>query len=71
MEFTTCPYDGTDVTAEDYSGGSALLRCEHCGAAWEWHNAWIRRIAEPDRDRVRAASPERQLADEPRAAARR
>jgi hypothetical protein len=63
MEFTTCPYDGTDIDAEDYSGGSVLLRCDHCGAAWEWHNAWIRRVSEPDRERVRAAGAERLLTD--------
>ncbi len=56
MEFTTCPYDGTDISAEDYSGGSVVLRCDWCGAGWEWHNSWIRRIAEPDREKVRAAA---------------
>jgi len=54
VRFETCPYDGSRIDAEHYSGGSVLLRCEHCGAAWEWHNAWIRRVAEPDRARLRA-----------------
>jgi hypothetical protein len=63
MEFTTCPYDGTDITAEDYSGGSVLLRCEQCGAAWERHNAWIHRVVEPDRERVRGTGAERLMAE--------
>jgi hypothetical protein len=55
MEFTRCPYDASPIEAETYSGGSALLSCSTCGAAWEWHNAWLRRVREPDRDAVRRA----------------
>lgn len=55
MDPTTCPYDGHDLAALDYSGGSVLLECEWCGAAWEWHRAWLRRVQEPDRERVIAA----------------
>jgi len=54
MEFTKCPYDGAKIEAE-YSGGSTLLSCSTCGAAWEWHNAWLRRVREPDREAVRTA----------------
>jgi hypothetical protein len=53
MELVKCPYDGSEVSAENYSGGSVLLRCDHCGAAWEQHNAWVRRVSEPDRARLR------------------
>jgi hypothetical protein len=55
VEFTRCPYDASPIEAETYSGGSALLSCSTCGAAWEWHNAWLRRVREPDRDAVRRA----------------
>jgi hypothetical protein len=55
VEFTRCPYDASPIEAETYSGGSALLSCSVCGAAWEWHNAWLRRVREPDRDAVRKA----------------
>ncbi len=59
MDFTTCPYDGTELVAENVSGGSVLLGCEWCSARWEWHNAWIRRVVEPDRDRVIAVQRQR------------
>ncbi|HEY5013109.1 MAG TPA: hypothetical protein VIK61_10445 [Acidimicrobiia bacterium] len=55
MEFTRCPYDASPIETEAYSGGSALLSCSVCGAAWEWHNAWLRRVREPDREAVRRA----------------
>ncbi len=54
VELTQCPYDGTKVELETLSGGSALIGCPRCGAAWEWHGAWIRRIREPDRGEVLA-----------------
>jgi hypothetical protein len=52
VELTQCPYDGTAIDAEGSSGGSLLLSCSCCGARWEWHGAWLRRLAEPDRDAV-------------------
>ena len=52
MDLTQCPYDGTPIDADAYSGGSVLLECPCCGASWEWHNALVRRIHEPDRERV-------------------
>ncbi len=52
VDLTQCPYDGTPIEAEAYSGGSVLLDCPCCGAAWEWHNALVRRVREPDRERV-------------------
>jgi hypothetical protein len=55
VKLQRCPYDGTPIAAESYSGGSLLLECESCGAAWEAHNSLVRRIAEPDWDRARAA----------------
>ena len=26
--------------------------CPACDAAWEWHGAWVRRVREPDRDKL-------------------
>jgi hypothetical protein len=53
-EFRQCPYDGTEIEAEAWSGGSVLLACPHCDAAWEWHGAWIRRVREPERAAIAA-----------------
>jgi hypothetical protein len=50
-----CPYDGTPIEAEAYSGGSYLLSCTQCGAEWEAHNTLVRRVTDPDWDRARAA----------------
>jgi len=50
-----CPYDGTPIEAEAYSGGSYLLSCAACGAEWEAHNTLVRRVSDPDWDRARAA----------------
>jgi hypothetical protein len=55
VEFTRCPYDASPIEAAMYPGGSTLLTCSTCGAAWEWYRTWLRRIREPDRDLVRAA----------------
>lgn len=52
MELTQCPYDHTEIEAESFSGGSVILTCPACAAAWEWHGAWLRRISEPDRTRM-------------------
>ncbi len=52
VDLTQCPYDSTPIEAEAYSGGSVLLDCPCCGAAWEWHSALVRRVREPDRERV-------------------
>jgi hypothetical protein len=52
VQLEQCPYDGTPIEAEVMSGGSLLVSCPHCGAQWEWHNAWLHRIAEPDREAV-------------------
>jgi hypothetical protein len=55
VEFTRCPYDASPIEAETFAGGSTILSCAICGAAWEWYRTWLRRIREPDRDAVRAA----------------
>lgn len=55
VTFERCPYDTHPISAEAFSGGSLMLTCECCGAAWEAHNSWLRRIIEPDWDAVRAA----------------
>gem|GEM_PF-6081812 len=55
MNFQHCPYDGTPVDVQTYSGGSFVVSCDHCGASWELHNALIRRLTAPDRDAVRNA----------------
>jgi hypothetical protein len=53
VQFSQCPYDGEMIAAETVAGGSLLLTCDVCGASWELHGAWIRRVAEPDREAVR------------------
>ena len=55
MELTQCPYDYTTIEAETFSGGSVVMTCPACEAAWEWHGAWLRRVREPDRDKMIAA----------------
>jgi hypothetical protein len=50
-----CPYDGTPIEAEAYSGGSFLLSCTSCGAAWEAHNSLVLRVSDPDWDAARRA----------------
>ena len=59
VELTQCPYDSMPIEAEALSGGSMLLTCSHCSAAWEWHGAWLRRVREPDREAVINARDER------------
>jgi hypothetical protein len=63
VQFSQCPYDGQMIAAETLSGGSLLLTCDVCGASWELHGAWIRRVAEPDRDAVRVARAEAHAAE--------
>lgn len=48
-----CPYDGSAVEVDSYSGGSFMLTCRTCGAAWEVHNVLSRRVTEPDWDAAR------------------
>ena len=50
-----CPYDGTPLDIDAYSGGSYLLTCTSCRARWEAHNSLVRRTEEPDWDRARTA----------------
>ena len=57
MQLTQCPYDGSDICVETLSGGSVLLSCDWCGAAWEWHGAWIHRVTAPDKEAVRSVRP--------------
>jgi hypothetical protein len=58
VELSQCPYDHTPITAEACSGGSVVLTCPACEAAWEWHGAWLRRFREPDREKMLAARAE-------------
>jgi hypothetical protein len=53
-----CPYDGTPIEAEAYSGGSFLLSCTACGAEWEAHNSLVLRVSAPDWDAARRAKAE-------------
>ena len=57
MTFERCPYDATLISAEAFSGGSLMLTCERCGAAWEAHNSLIRRVIEPRGTRSRPPRP--------------
>jgi hypothetical protein len=53
-----CPYDGTPIEAEAYSGGSYLLSCTSCGAEWEAHNSLVLRVTAPNWDAARKAMAE-------------
>lgn len=55
VKLQRCPYDGTPLDVESYSGGSYLLTCTACEATWEAHNSLVRRTAEPDWERARSA----------------
>jgi hypothetical protein len=54
-QFARCPYDQSPIESESDWRGPALLSCTVCGAVWEWNNASLRRIQEPDRAAVLAA----------------
>jgi hypothetical protein len=58
VNFERCPYDATAISAQAFSGGSLMLTCERCGAAWEAHNSLVRRVIEPVWDEVQAAQAE-------------
>jgi len=58
VNFERCPYDATPISAEAFSGGSLMLTCRRCGAAWEAHNSLVRRVIEPVWDEVQAAQAE-------------
>jgi hypothetical protein len=66
VNFQRCPYDGTPIEAEAYSGGSFLLSCTACGAAWEAHNSLVLRVSEPDWDEARRAKAESAVTAHPR-----
>ena len=59
MNLQRCPYDGTPLDIESYSGGSFLLSCSSCAAVWEAHNSLVRRTNEPDWEHASAARAER------------
>ncbi len=65
VNFQRCPYDGTPIEAEAYSGGSFLLSCTACGAAWEAHNSLVLRVSDPDWDAARRAKAESAVAVDP------
>lgn len=55
MHLQRCPYDGTPLDVDSYSGGSFLLTCTSCSAEWDAHNSLVRRTAEPDWEAVAKA----------------
>lgn len=69
VNFQRCPYDGTPIEAEAYSGGSFLLSCTACGAAWEAHNSLVLRVSDPDWDAARRAKAESAVTADPTAPA--
>jgi hypothetical protein len=70
MDLSRCPYDAGPIESEPYLGDANLLSCVTCGAAWESHPTWLRRVREPDRATVRNAQAGRgTVADGSRAAA--
>jgi hypothetical protein len=60
-----CPYDGTSIEAEAYSGGSFLLSCTACGAEWEAHNSLGVRVTAPDWAAARRAKAEAPVDSDP------
>ena len=69
MNLQRCPYDGTPIEAEAYSGGSFLLSCTACGAAWEAHNSLVLRVSDPDWDAARRAKADSAVSADPTAPA--
>ncbi len=65
MELRQCPYDETPVAFERVGPDAVLVRCDHCGARWEWHNAYLRRIEDPDVEAVRQRQSERDILEPP------
>jgi hypothetical protein len=63
VRLTQCPYDSVQLDAETVSGGSVVLVCPACDAAWETHGAWVTRLREPDRERWLAHRRQINLAD--------
>jgi predicted nucleic acid-binding Zn-ribbon protein len=61
VELRHCPYDAAPVEIERVRPDAVLVGCPDCGARWEWHNAYLRRIEEPDREAVRRRRAERAL----------
>ncbi|AKL73079.1 hypothetical protein IMCC26256_11786 [Actinobacteria bacterium IMCC26256] len=47
VNLTLCPFDSKDLNRE-YSGGSFLVSCSHCGAEWEVHNNLVLRVTDPN-----------------------
>jgi hypothetical protein len=61
VELRTCPYDGAPIVLERMGTDATLIRCDECGARWEWHNAYLRRVAEPDQHAVRRGRAQRRM----------
>ena len=51
VNLTLCPFDSKDLNRE-YSGGSFLVSCSHCGAEWEVHNNLVLRVSDPNWERA-------------------
>lgn len=47
VNLTLCPFDSKYLNRE-YSGGSFLVSCSHCGAEWEVHNNLVLRVSDPN-----------------------
>jgi hypothetical protein len=60
VESTKCPYDGSPIEPEAGWQGPARFCCSVCGAAWELHRTWLRRVREPDRGAVLRARARRE-----------
>lgn len=52
VELERCPYDMSPIAVEGF-GGSFVISCDACGAAWEMHGASLRRLRPPDADTMK------------------
>jgi hypothetical protein len=55
ISLAQCPYDGTPLDAEVAGDGRLLLTCASCAAGWEAQGSHVRRVRNPDRERMIAA----------------
>jgi hypothetical protein len=55
VSLAQCPYDGTPLDAEVAGDGRLLVTCASCAAGWEAQGSHVRRVRDPDRERMIAA----------------
>jgi hypothetical protein len=48
-----CPYDGSPISVRRF-GDSFEISCDACGAGWEMHGSFLRRLRPPDAETMKA-----------------